>query len=177
MTPPRGAPSLEDAGAVVLRAGLVLVLWWIGSLKFAAYEAEGVYNHAFNSPLLSWAYAFLSVRGFSAVLGVIEITLGAMIASRPFVPAISAVGSLGAVLMFLTTLSFLLTTPGVWQQGYGFPALSGAPGQFLLKDVVLLGAALWSAGEAWAARTREHAIDGASPYQLSSPATRSRTTT
>jgi two-component sensor histidine kinase len=30
----------------------------------------------------------------------------------------------------------------------GFPALSGAVGQFLLKDVVLLGAAKWSLGEA-----------------------------
>jgi hypothetical protein len=32
-----------------------------------------------------------------------------------------------------------------------FPALSGAVGQFLLKDVVLLGAALWCFGEAWTA--------------------------
>ncbi len=56
--------------------------------------------------------------------------------------------------MFLITLSFLLTTPGVWQPGYGFPALSPSPGQFLAKDLVLLGAAIWTAGEALrAART------------------------
>ena len=41
--------------------------------------------------------------------------------------------------MFLTTLSFVITTPGVWQAGYGFPALAASPGQFLVKDVVLLG--------------------------------------
>ena len=29
----------------------------------------------------------------------------------------------------------------------GFPSLSGAAGQFLLKDVVLHGAAIWSLGE------------------------------
>jgi uncharacterized membrane protein YkgB len=29
----------------------------------------------------------------------------------------------------------------------GFPALSGHPGQFLLKDIVLFGAAVWSLGE------------------------------
>jgi uncharacterized membrane protein YkgB len=46
--------------------------------------------------------------------------------------------------MFLTTLSFVITTPGVWQAGYGFPALSGFPGQFLVKDVMLLGAAIWT---------------------------------
>jgi uncharacterized membrane protein YkgB len=50
--------------------------------------------------------------------------------------------------MFLTTLSFLLSTPG-WEPSLGgFPALSRAVGQFLLKDVVLLGAAIWSLGEA-----------------------------
>ena len=53
-----------------------------------------------------------------------------------------------AVLMFLTTLSFLLSTPG-WEASLGgFPALSVVPGQFLIKDLVLLGAALWSLGEA-----------------------------
>jgi uncharacterized membrane protein YkgB len=40
--------------------------------------------------------------------------------------------------MFLTTLSFMLSTPRVWQPGYGFPFLSGA-GQFLVKDLLLLG--------------------------------------
>ena len=51
-------------------------------------------------------------------------------------------------MMFLTTLSFLFSTPG-WEASLGgFPALSVVPGQFLLKDVVLLGAAVWSLGEA-----------------------------
>jgi uncharacterized membrane protein YkgB len=54
--------------------------------------------------------------------------------------------------MFLTTLTFLFTTPG-WEQSLGgFPALSAIPGQFVLKDIVLLGAAVWPAGEALAAR-------------------------
>ena len=56
-----------------------------------------------------------------------------------------------AAMMFLTTLTFLITTPG-WEQSLGgFPALSTVPGQFVLKDVVLLGAALFTAGEALSA--------------------------
>jgi reactive chlorine resistance protein C len=70
-----------------------------------------------------------------------------LIAVRPVAPRVSAVGSLGAILMFLTTLSFILSTPGVWQPDYGFPFLSGA-GQFLVKDLILLGAAIWTAGDA-----------------------------
>jgi Protein of unknown function, DUF417 len=51
--------------------------------------------------------------------------------------------------MFLTTLSFLVTTPGVWEPSLGgFPALSTVPGQFLIKDLALLGISLWTLGEA-----------------------------
>lgn len=145
------AKNLKNVGEIVIRYGLALVIFWIGCLKFAAYEAQGVQAYASNSPLLSWAYGFLDVRNFSRALGMVEILLAMLILMRPFSARASMAGSLGAVAMFLTTLSFLVTTPGVWQPGYGFPSLSGAPGQFLLKDLVLLGAAIWSAGEAWLA--------------------------
>ena len=52
-------------------------------------------------------------------------------------------GSLGAAFALCNTLSFLVTTPGLDPQG--------ADMGFLLKDVTLLGAALWSAAEASAA--------------------------
>ena len=48
--------------------------------------------------------------------------------------------------LFATTLSFLISTPG-WEPTLGFPALSALPGQFLLKDIVLFGAAVWLLGE------------------------------
>src|SRR5215470_9017770 len=110
---------------------------------------------------MSWVYGPLSVRGFSAMLGVVEVAVAVLIATRPFSPRASALGSALAVGMFLTTLSFLTTTPGVWEPSAGgFPALSGKPGQFLLKDLALLGIALWSLGEAWQARDRQVARRG-----------------
>jgi uncharacterized membrane protein YkgB len=64
--------------------------------------------------------------------------------------------------MFLTTLSFLATTPGVWEPSAGgCPALSGKPGQFLIKDLALLGISLWSLGEAWKASERRGPVRGA----------------
>ncbi len=140
--------ALENVGANIIRYGLVIILVYVGALKFTAYEAEGIQGLVANSPLMSWAYSVFSVRSYSAILGVIEITLGILIATRPFAPKISAIGSIGSIIMFLTTLSFLLTTPGVWQPGYGFPFPSPMPGQFLAKDLLLLGAAVWTAGEA-----------------------------
>lgn len=140
--------TLKNIGANIIRYGLVIILVYVGALKFTAYEAEGIQGLVANSPLMSWAYSVFSVRSFSAILGVIEITLGILIATHPFAPKISAIGSIGSIIMFLTTLSFLLTTPGVWQPGYGFPFPSPMPGQFLAKDLLLLGAAVWTAGEA-----------------------------
>lgn len=139
---------IEAAGCHSVRYGLVLVLLWIGAMKFTGYEAEGISGFVSNSPLMSWAYQVLSTRQFSALLGVAELFIAALIASRPFSPKLSAAGSTLATGMFLTTLSFLFSTPGVVESSLGFPALSALPGQFLIKDIVLLGAAVWSAGEA-----------------------------
>ena len=47
--------------------------------------------------------------------------------------------------------TFLVSTPG-WEASLGgFPALSGAVGQFLLKDVVALGAAIGRWVKLWVA--------------------------
>ena len=147
--------SLEDIGGTVLRYGLVMVLVWIGALKFAEYEAMGIKPLVENSPLTNWALQLLGLKMLAALIGIVEIVLGLMIATRSFAPKISALGSKGAVVVFLVTLTFLLTTPGVWEPGYGFPFLSGMPGGFLAKDLIFLGAALWTAGEASRA-AREH---------------------
>ena len=135
-------------GVLVLRYGLVVILLWVGFLKFTTYEAEGIKPLVENSPLVSWAVGLLGLRGFSNLIGFVEIVLALLIATRSFMPKLSAIGSLGAVIMFIITLSFALTTPGVWQPGYGFPYPSPMPGQFLAKDLILLGAAIWTAGEA-----------------------------
>src|SRR5438034_7235705 len=146
---------VEAAGRELARYGLVVVVVSIGLMKFTAYEAEGIRLYVSNSPLMSWVYGPMSVRGFSAMLGVVELTIAVLIAARPFSPRATALGSALAVGMYLTTLSFLVTTPGVWEPSAGgFPALSALPGQFLIKDLALLGISLWSLGESWKASVR-----------------------
>jgi reactive chlorine resistance protein C len=140
--------AVQAAGAYLLRYGLVLVIAWIGFMKFTAYEAAGIHPLVANSPLMSWAYAIFSERAFSALLGIVEISVAVMIALRPLSAKVAAIGSGLAAVMFLTTLTFLLSTPG-WEASLGgFPALSVVPGQFIIKDIVLLAAAVWSLGEA-----------------------------
>ncbi|HEX4609715.1 MAG TPA: DUF417 family protein [Urbifossiella sp.] len=138
----------ETLGGHALRYGLVLILLWVGGMKFTSYEAEGIRPFVENSPLFAWTYPVFGVRGLSAVLGATEILVGVLIAIRPWSPRASAVGSLLAVGMFLSTLSFLVTTPGTWVNDLGgFPAIS-VLGQFLIKDVALLAISIWSFGEA-----------------------------
>ena len=142
------ALQIKVFGFRVLRYGLVLVVGWIGLMKFTGYEAKGIQPLVAHSPFLGWIYHLCSVQQFSDGLGVVEIGIAILIALRSWSPKACAIGSAIAVLMFLTTLSFLFSTPG-WEPSLGgFPALSALPGQFLLKDVVLLGAATWSLGEA-----------------------------
>jgi uncharacterized membrane protein YkgB len=146
------AQRMEDVGRYTLRYGLVVVLLWIGGMKFTAYEAEGISGFVSHSPLMSWAYSVFSIRGFSALLGVTEVAVGLLIAARPISTRAALLGSALAVGMFLTTLSFLLTTPGVWEASAGgFPALSVVPGQFLVKDFVLFGASVCLLGDDWRA--------------------------
>jgi reactive chlorine resistance protein C len=139
---------LEALGLNVARYALVLVLVWIGAMKFTAYEAGAIQPLVANSPLMSWLYAIFSVQATSTLIGVAEIAAGVLIALRPWSAPAAVVGSLMASATFVITLTFLFSTPG-WEPSLGgFPALSVAPGQFILKDAVLLGAAIWSLGEA-----------------------------
>ena len=105
---------LKSIGMHIARYGLAIMLLWIGGMMFTAYQAEGIRPLVANSPLMSWVYCVMSVGEFSSLLGVVEIAIGVLIALRPVWPMGSAVGGGLAAGMFLTTLSFLLTTPG-WE--------------------------------------------------------------
>lgn len=142
----------ESFGKAFARYGLALVIVWVGLMKFTAYEATGITPLVTHSPFMAWMLNFMSIRTISAGLGVIEVTTAILIACRRLSARAAQIGGLMAICMFLITLSFLLSTPGAWAAPLGgFPALSGGsggPGQFLAKDVVLLGVAIWIFGEA-----------------------------
>jgi uncharacterized membrane protein YkgB len=165
------AASLDRIGVRVLRVGLVIVLVWIGALKFADYEADSIVPLVANSPLMSFVYhhpspeyrSHMNREGelvpahrawqidngtytFSHFLGVVIVSLGFLIATHRFLPQVAAVGSAFVVLMACTTLSFLVTTPEAWvpaagDAAHGFPYLSGV-GRLIVKDAIMFGAAI-----------------------------------
>ena len=137
----------------MLRYGVALNLLSIGRLKFEDYEVENIRPLVTQSPMFSLLATRLGERKLARLIGVIEIVMGSLIAAKPVAPRASALGSLAAVGMFATTLSFLVTTPEAWQDTRGEPKLSLA-GQFLIKDIVLLGASLLTAAESLQAAQR-----------------------
>jgi uncharacterized membrane protein YkgB len=133
-------------GSLVLRYGLVTVFVWVGGLKFKDYEVANAEPLVTWSPLTSRLRAKLGARKLCRLVGITQLVFGSLIALKPLAPKVSAVGSLGAASMMVGTLSFLVTTPDAWQDGQGMPQLS-VLGEALLKDGVLLGAALLTADE------------------------------
>lgn len=78
----------------------------------------------------------LSKQGVSNLIGVAEIALALAMLWRGHW-RVRLAGILGIAGALLSTLSFLITTPGIGLDG------------FIIKDAVLLGGALWAAGAAW----------------------------
>ena len=139
---------LMAAGNAVLRYGLAAILLYYGAFKFHPVEAQAIRPLVAESPLMGWLYGVLSVQGVSNLIGLTEIAVALLLLARPWSARAGVIGGTGAAVIFVTTLSFLFTTPGVWERVPGWPLpVPGAGGGFLVKDLFLLGAALWIAGE------------------------------
>ena len=166
----RKAASLDLVAVRVLRLGLIVVLLWIGGLKFANYEADSIVPLVANSPFLRFVYTYpapeyrhhMNKEGeyipehrswqesngtypVSHALGFVIVLLGVLIALNGPFPQLAALGSALLMLMACTTLSFLVTTPEAWvpaagDLNHGFPYLSGL-GRLIIKDCIMLGAA------------------------------------
>jgi uncharacterized membrane protein YkgB len=111
-----------------LRITMGLVLVWIGSLKFA--NPSPVVELIGASP-----FAFLASNGFAYLLGVAEVIVGLLLWANI---QVKCVGILNMGL-FVGTILILILTPKVAYGDAGFPLLS-LPGEFLLKDTVLMAA-------------------------------------
>ena len=151
MTTPTNESRLQiaekSAGSLnflaLLRWALVIIFLWFGGMKFTAYEAAAIAPFIEHSPVMSWSHAVFGVQGTSYVIGVIELSTAAALILGAFQPIFSALGAAMSATTYLITLTFFLSTPGVAvATAGGFPAISAAPGQFLLKDLVLLAASL-----------------------------------
>jgi uncharacterized membrane protein YkgB len=88
------APSRFDTVARLAgRYALVVVIVWIGAMKYTYYESHGISPLVANSPFLSWTYHVVSIRTFGAIPGTVELITAAMVAAKPWAPRVSVVGA------------------------------------------------------------------------------------
>nr|WP_300309156.1 DUF417 family protein [Halomonas sp.] len=137
--------SMHKLGFYISLYGVAITLLWIGVFKFHPDEAHAIRGIISSSPLISWLYGFLDIHQASVLIGSVEIVAGILLALYPISPKASLAGGIIASAVFLTTITFLLSAPGVLHISSSsgnilpFPSLLGS---FLFKDIVLLGAAL-----------------------------------
>jgi uncharacterized membrane protein YkgB len=183
------AARLDRLGVTVTRIGLVVVLVWIGGLKAFKYEDEGIVPFVANSPFMSFFYKapageyrqHLNREGepvpanrewherngtypFAWGLGAVIVLYGVLIALHPWLPRVAAAGSFLVFVMSFVTLSFLVTTPECWvpplgSPERGFPLLSGA-GRLVIKDAIMMGAALVTLADSAKAYLRQRHLAG-----------------
>jgi reactive chlorine resistance protein C len=114
---------------ILLRISLGLILVWIGALKFV--DPSPVVG------LLQASFSFLASNAIVYPLGVVEVVLGIMLFAGIGVRYVGLI----LVGLFAGTLAIFLIAPKVTYGDAGFPFLS-LPGEFLLKDLVLMAASI-----------------------------------
>ncbi len=144
------AARTRAAASVVGRHGLVAILALGGLSKFTAAEAAAIRPLVEHSPLLGWTYLLGSTASVSAGIGVIEIAIALLLVLHRWWPGLAIVGASAALGMFATTLSFLVTTPGVASDPTGFG--------FLVKDLFLLVVTLGALSESLVRRVERRSV-------------------
>jgi reactive chlorine resistance protein C len=153
-------------GRFVGLLGVVLVLLLIGGLKFTQVEIDGLKPIIGSTPWLAWMYPAFGEAETSYLLGVIELATALFLMLSPWSARADLVGGALASLTFFVTTTIIFAAP-IWETASGgFPWINEL-GQFLIKDVALLGVALMVFAESLA-RTRSKADVRTEPSTLSS---------
>jgi reactive chlorine resistance protein C len=126
---------MKNLGSHLSIIGLATVLIWIGLFKFTPTEAKAIEPLVASSPMMSWLYNFLSVQQVSNLIGSIEVLMGLLVLANYLTSYGGLLGGFFATVTFLTTLSFIFSSPSGIQQIDNFVL----PDAFILKDLMALG--------------------------------------
>ncbi len=129
-------PYLESHKAIWLNAfPVILVLLWIGGMKFTLLEAKGIEGLVSSSPLMAWMYGFWDIQTTSNLIGVYDIlalslVILAIFQQKLLMPAVLMSGA-----VFAVTQTFFLSFSGALSS----ETLLTTTGHFLIKDLWFIG--------------------------------------
>lgn len=115
--------------------GAAIILLWIGIFKFTPTEANAIKPLVENHFFTFFVYDIVSIQAVSNAIGVIEIIIALLLIFSVKFASLRKYAAIGMIVTFLTTLSYLFTTPGVWKMVDGIPVTDF----FIVKDLMLLG--------------------------------------
>jgi uncharacterized membrane protein YkgB len=130
---------------LVTSIGMIVMLLWAGSYKMTRPGAEGIIPLVSNSPLIWWHFKLFGPYIGSDLIGLTEWLSAVLMIAGYFRPKAGILGGLVATVMFFTTSTMLLTTPGAI---ISVPGIHGMRymsnlGLFLFKDVMSLGVSFY----------------------------------
>ncbi|QPH37972.1 DUF417 family protein [Pedobacter endophyticus] len=130
--------KLFSTGYYLSIFGLTVILLWLGIFKFTAAEAAAVKPLLANHPFSAWMYNAFSVQTVSNIVGTFEILTVLFLLLGLLYRFFKILANAALIITFVTTTSFLFTTPGIFKAVEGIPVTDF----FILKDLLLLGASL-----------------------------------
>ena len=122
-------------GFSIAIVGTAITLLWIGIFKFTPTEAKDIQDVVKHSPFMSWLNSIFSIQGVSNFVGTFEIITALLLLLQVFWKRLSMIAGFLGSIIFLVTISFLFTTPGMFTIVDGLLVANG----FILKDIALLG--------------------------------------
>lgn len=130
---------------LVTSIGMIVMLLWAGSYKMTAPGAEGIVPLVSHSPLISWHFKVFGPYIGSDLIGLTEITAAILIIIGYFRPKAGIIGGLIATVMFFTTSTMIITTPGaiIAVPGISYMRYMSFLGLFLFKDLISLGVSFY----------------------------------
>lgn len=107
--------------------------------------AEGIIPPVSNSPLIWWHFRLFGPYIGSDIIGLTEITAATLIVAGCLRPKAGVVCGFIAALMFFTTSTMIVTTPGAIISVPGVPYMRYMSflGLFLFKNVISLGVSFY----------------------------------
>lgn len=130
---------------LVISIGMIVMFLWAGSYKMTARGAEGIIPLVSNSPLIWWHFKLFGPYIGSDLIGLTEWLSAFLIIAGYFRPKAGILGGLVGVVMFFTTSTMIITTPGAIVSVAGIHGMRYMSflGLFLFKDVICLGASFY----------------------------------
>src|ERR1700753_801494 len=130
---------------LVTSIAMIVMLLWAGSFKMTAPGGEGIIPLVSNSPLIWWHFKVFGPYIGSDLIGLTEWLSAILIIAGYFRPKAGILGGLVGIVIFFTTSTMIMTTPGAI---ISVPGIHGMRymsflGLFLFKDVISLGVSFY----------------------------------